>query len=424
MFNSKDINEKLKSITYGNLNWVNLNENEPDYHNKIKTFNDTILRFLNTPPKHYINRQCLANKIIQFLLREHGKYEAALPMEHLGTIERLMIPFFNPLRDHLIHSVLTYLLGGYIISKLSLFGQYLHNSTKLTPYSWKLTALLHDVGYPFEITSYFNDIYSKRYGDAKKVQSKIIDQINKTIELNGATDSPKIDLSQPNWLDQLSELSGGICSINIIKDRIDRDGYGLSWGYTNINVLKLFQETKENIGRIGEPVNHGIIGAMIVLKYMDSYFEKHNHCHHWEYGKINGRDYSYKIFVNQIINSCVSIFLHSIPRPTIGEKTISIDKSPLAFLLKLCDEFQDWERLKSKAKQDKFIDNDTIKMDYHKSDKYDIEITDTELRFKAPVNRGFEIKKELTALNNNYFPNIFINDEPLFDTNSQKKQVS
>ena len=108
-----------------------------------------IVQFLETSPEDYPKRQKYAKEIIKLILYSHGKAQLSEEIAILGEIEEHLMPIQNKLRDHVIHAVLTFLFGIYFIEELKL-------TEKITPFEWKMTALLHDIAYPYEIAFYLS----------------------------------------------------------------------------------------------------------------------------------------------------------------------------------------------------------------------------------------------------------------------------
>ncbi len=115
-----------------------------------------IEKFLNLQADDYFQRQNLALEISSLILAPHQKQDLPDLAVKLAKLERNLHEISPNQRDHICHSLLTFLLGCYIISKLKLH----HKHTDFL-FQWKLTALLHDVGYPTEILDRISNSFEK-----------------------------------------------------------------------------------------------------------------------------------------------------------------------------------------------------------------------------------------------------------------------
>jgi hypothetical protein len=131
-----------------------------------------IRRFLELDPDNYEERQNLALEASSDILFVHSKEDLPLIAVSLAKLERNLTDIQPYQRDHVCHSLLTFLLGYFMILKLDLqryFFDFL--------FQWKLTALLHDIGYSLEIIDgisneffriYEEDILKKEYDFASQ----------------------------------------------------------------------------------------------------------------------------------------------------------------------------------------------------------------------------------------------------------------
>ena len=122
-------------------------------------------------------------------------------------------------------------------------------------------------------------------------------------------------------------------------------------------------------------------------------YQKHNPLRGYDYKKHNGWSQSY--FENDVVSACSAIFIHNLPDHCFNNKKIDPAKAPVAYLLKLSDCLQDWER-PSKDNRTGFLAN-----------SYDLKIEKDRIIFTAPKERVAKIRKEI--LSSIHCPNIEFN---------------
>jgi len=199
-------------------------------------------------------------------------------------------------RDHLIHSFNVFLLGYYIINKLSniddIWKIFLRSDDpNLT---WMLASTFHDVAYPIQQIDYWvNDIL------------KIFLGLNPHMTINlGHVIPPVYDqfvrLISKEHKFPLLGLIGGFQSID--------------WKFYNLLNEKIIEK------------NHGVYSGLILAHELGI-----------RKGFYESVEKSEAFFKNHI-PACHAICCHSI------ECNIDFKKHPYAFLLKICDELQDWGR--------------------------------------------------------------------------------
>jgi hypothetical protein len=95
----------------------------------------------------------------------------------LDFLQRIEIgaQFFDEgVRDHIVHSLSTYLLAIFLVQKSERLNLY---ANRIDPLVWKIALLLHDIGYPIEIlsrqaTKFFDKIqaFRSKYLPSKKTE--------------------------------------------------------------------------------------------------------------------------------------------------------------------------------------------------------------------------------------------------------------
>lgn len=247
-------------------------------------------------------------------------------------------------RDHFIHSIEVFTLGINIFHNNKTiqeqFNNFIENSNYHNYYTtkheeffyrWGITALFHDVAYPIEIISEQLKLYAKLL-DSYSIQE---DNLNFIIKFEGTEkfdrieelkikDEYKEEFKSRNPTLKLKEYTS---CINILTKTIS-NRFSLKEDFVK-EILKSKLKDMEN----GKYIDHGFYSAIIVLKWYHSLIEKTE----W--------DPSY--FIYPIVDVAAAILLHNVFSRDLLEKTGKMDfkKYPLAFLLILCDELEEWDRI-------------------------------------------------------------------------------
>lgn len=249
-------------------------------------------------------------------------------------------------RDHYIHSVNVFILGLCIYIQNTGFREafdttnlnkteYLNSyDTKHEEffYRWGIAALFHDVGYPIEIIgkqlSKFLEFVSSVGGGAllkSRIEFENFAELNQIAEIasrseftgaykNKYASSRDLDLFKPiDLLAYKLHLSLGV-DLNVIKAALDG-----------------FVDTMAKFGFI----DHGFYSAIIVLK--------------WYGFLIQSCRYKPEYFFYPVLDSASAILLHNyyknvIMKAPFEKGSLLTHEHPIAFLLILCDELQEWDR--------------------------------------------------------------------------------
>lgn len=126
---------------------------------------------------------------------------------------------------------------------------------------------------------------------------------------------------------------------------------------------------------------HGMISALCILYIIDLLYQKNNPSR--EVNDYSG--WSQHYFAGDVVSACTAIFIHNLPSKHFKHSKISLEKAPIAYLLKLSDCLQDWER-PSHNNQQGFPAN-----------LYNIEVVNKTLNFSAPKNRKEKIIDEVVS---------------------------
>jgi hypothetical protein len=258
--------------------------------------------------RSFEDRQAKAIEIIEAVFSYHGKEELLRYLTELARIESGIKEIQPWLRDHVVHALLSFVLGIYINERL-LKGA-------VNRFVWKLAGLLHDVAYPIEV--------------AHNVLASLPSTMS---EIARRLEVPAPTLVATTKIDGLETLENGASSLDLIQDRIT------SWGL-NVDVLGTYREMQA-----GRPC-HGMYSALAVLRVLDLMYQKYNPKR--EHKRIPAvmpyLDWNQRYFEQEVVCACTAIFLHNLPPARFNGVKISRQRAPVAFLLKLCDALQDWER--------------------------------------------------------------------------------
>lgn len=250
-------------------------------------------------------------------------------------------------RDHYIHSVNVFILGLCIFAqnpnyRSAFCGAVMNREdypyaydTKNEEffYRWGLASLFHDVGYPVEIVgrqiNKFMNFATDVGGTGKKVNVQLsftnFEELNSIPEIIAKRDFTKcywtryedsiyIDMLKP--VDLLAHKLHRALGVDLKTVKFSLDDF--------VNVM----------ARCGF-VDHGYYSAIIVLK--------------WYGTLIQSAKYRPEYFFWPVLDSASAILLHNCYKNMMRKKPFSLGAlspktHPIAFLLILCDELQEWNR--------------------------------------------------------------------------------
>lgn len=246
-------------------------------------------------------------------------------------------------KGHFIHQFEVFLLGHFLIQKLlqsknsSYLLELFENKERLH-YAWLLTATAHDFGYPLELSNKLAGKFSSLYG---KLKFKTISEQYKAITYKFNIETEKELLT----IKVLDASTNKIVTINIdefihngIKSSLDLETHEVD---TVINKLK-----KESI--------HGYISSFILCNSYLEYLSKAN-----LYGKTCDK---WRIDILQMVAAAIAI--HTL-KEDVYIKRISFKNNPLAHLLFLVDNLQEWNR--TLRPHDKFASYNLLKFDFNQA---------------------------------------------------------
>ena len=253
-------------------------------------------------------------------------------------------------RDHFIHSVNVFLLGLAIYAQNSKYREYfkayilrshytkyykLENgdfSNEEFLYRWGVAALFHDIGYPVEIIGkqlkkFINDgvkSISHTYGADTAIDFKDFNEFNTIV---------KID---PNFADEFTKNYPEAKFLNLFKPT-DIIAHKISTDFDSVNVNEVVKHLDNFVYAMGEMgfIDHGFFSCILVLNSYGYLIQKYSKSH--------------EFFFYPIVDSATAILLHNYYRNVLQKNPFNLkelhpSQSPLAFLLILCDELQEWNR--------------------------------------------------------------------------------
>ena len=256
-------------------------------------------------------------------------------------------------RDHFIHSVNVFLLGLAIYSQNEKFRNVFKNYVKKSEYKkfyktkdnkfsdeeflyrWGVASLFHDIGYPFEIigkqlNKFINDgvkSISNTYDVDVSIDFKDFNEFNSIVRLEPYDfadnyraryhNSKIIDLFKP------TEIMAHKIAHNF---KFDNNQYHDLLKHLNNFVLYMKEKGF---------IDHGFFSAILVLNSYGNLMQKY----------AKNKDF----FFYPIVDSASAILLHNYYNKTLQEEPfclgpLFVESYPIAFLLILCDELQEWNR--------------------------------------------------------------------------------
>ena len=252
-------------------------------------------------------------------------------------------------RDHFIHSVNVFLLGLAIYAQNRKYREIFQTYVTGSPYKkyyqfdgefsheeflyrWGVASLFHDIGYPVEIigkqlNKFLDDSLmsiSSTYDTEIALDFKDFNEFNTIM---------KID---PNFADEFTKNYPKAKFLNMFKPT-DIMAQKIANDFSDINVNDVVKHLDSFVDIMGDNgfIDHGFFSAILVLNSYGYLIQK--------YAK------NHDFFFYPIVDSATAILLHNYYRNVLQKKPFNLkalhpSRSPLAFLLILCDELQEWNR--------------------------------------------------------------------------------
>ena len=308
------------------INWIILKEIKPYLHQvrELSRYNiseDTITPFL-LQRGDFSARQYEAIRIIEEIMNVHGKKDLIRTVIELAKVEQRIRELAPWARDHVVHALLSFILGIYvnerILRPLS--------ATPVDDFQWKLAGLFHDVGYPMEMA-------------VDALAEPFVETINKSKRaiLKGKNINAP-DLSFKLIPPTFDKLQNDVNGFDLIQERINK------WDL-RIDARRAYDRMIDS----GKAC-HGMISSLAVLYLIDLLYQKFNEKREYkdvfmrrrpQAGDIN---FNQKYFETDVVSACSAIFIHNLPKKWFANARIHRSNAPVAFLLKLSDSLQIWER--------------------------------------------------------------------------------
>ena len=276
-----------------------------------------------------------ARELYNYIQRSHKKESVFTFMEDLQLYEKTLMKIIPEQRDHYLHSASVYLLGLSIYNSHFLIRNAVNTDRNLGDedkqnssflFRWSLTACLHDIAYPLELTLKSFNKYSNKLHEIDQNNFSFI-KINRTLydRFN------LLPIIKPN---EKIDFKKNDTALGLIANRIVNNGKkGTRISYdTLLRILDKDLETNLMNGRI----DHGAFSAILILNRIHKLYEKND----W-----NTEDY-----YTDVVDAATAVFLHNAYRfsslkELFGDGIYKYDSpSPLGYLLFICDSLCEWLR--------------------------------------------------------------------------------
>lgn len=382
---------------------------------------DAIRDYLDKPTPEHIT--AIREKVSRFYHNHRTNLAHTELLNLMDSYERAAGPFVEGHRLHLDHVFNVWFLGLIMYKHLpdvrDTFQKYYEKSFpeywehnmqivtkeqacfKIFLYEWTMAALFHDVAYPFEVSvRSINRFFQESFIPVWKPPGKGPELMDNMLRFQGT------DLSEFLKLYPLENITNEeLCnnSLEILAHNISR--------LVNNNVDKSLEHIKQymqnGLAETGR-IDHWIYSALVFLKGINAAIAATDYSHIEPKDKEALMNYQYAA-----ANIASAIFLHNAYRfhfaGKLGAK-MTLDTHPLAYLLYLCDNIQEWNKYESRlahTRNEKQILQDL--------EKYRLEIKDEkflvltvpvskrkEKREPVPVSKREEEPKPEEALENVY----------------------
>jgi hypothetical protein len=266
---------------------------------------------------NFPKRQQYSLQVISQIMNAHEKQELLATLTELARVEQLVKELAPWARDHVVHALLSYIVGIYVNERL--FKPV--NNVNCSYFQWKLAGLFHDIGYPLEMAS----------NALAQPFTKTINDCGKRI---GVSTSKVGCIIVPVGL---NKLQNGIDGFDLLQSKLN------SWKL-RIDVKKAYSDMISS-----GSICHGIVSSLAVLYLVDLLYQKYNpervHANIFlQDPNKNAINFSQKYFEDDVVSSCAAIYIHNLNKEWFKDAKISQSNAPTAFLLKLSDTLQEWER--------------------------------------------------------------------------------
>ena len=267
--------------------------------------------------------------------------------------------FFPKYRDHLTHMFKVFLLGLFLYENYQEFQEALPEEDVFLPI-WTLTSLYHDIGYLIETE---DGCWGSEAGQF------VLERFNTDLALPMTQMYPQVfgKGTEKGYQERdgiYPPKANGQTDVERMLDAFQ--GFGTSvqlFVSDEANPIKTYYSLVSRLHSSRVYYDHGIVSACLLLfmrdgvdKYMNAFEGKKLAEKHAE--KRDAYLKTAKMYNEYTIIAARAIALHNIMKDwgetdiaefnrqgvTIGEFCISLEKDPFAYLLRLCDELQCWDR--------------------------------------------------------------------------------
>lgn len=375
------IQNSLKPYIDDFFNDLKLYDDYKNGHNYKDLLHASIIRFLDFE-NTYTAYEIYENFFMIYQITDEDKSEAKNIKSKYVNESNALLKLVNMMkdyedytgkliekqRDHFIHSVNVFVLGLSIYSQnvnyRDIFEEYIERSPykkyyridgevsrEEFLYRWGIASLFHDIGYPVEIigkqlAKFVNDgsqSISSKYKVNTAVNFRNFNELNTIVKVD--PNFPEIyrkDYPETNFINLYKPTD--IMAHQIFIDLYVDEGikavehYDKLSGYLN----KLISHLDNFVDYMAENkfIDHGYFSSIFVLNSYAALMQKY-------YNEMEKEKYAY--FFYPVGNSATSILLHNYYRGTLQNEEFNLgklnpNKNPLAFMLILCDELQEWNR--------------------------------------------------------------------------------
>ena len=252
-------------------------------------------------------------------------------------------------RDHFIHSINVFLLGLAVYAQNKNYRKFFKQYVLRSPYEkyykidgefsheeflyrWGVASLFHDIGYPVEIIGkqlkrFINDgvkSISNSYGADTAIDFKDFNEFNAIIKM------------ETDFADNYNAVYPESKFLNMFKPT-DIMAHKIATDFKSVNMNDVAKHLDSFVDIMGENgfIDHGFFSSILVLNSYGYLMQK--------YAK------NHDFFFYPIVDSATAILLHNYYRNVLQKKPFNLKglhpaNSPLAYLLILCDELQEWNR--------------------------------------------------------------------------------
>lgn len=314
-----------------------LRTNDNLLHSKIETLpqgtkykNIIVGYFSSVENRHDLAVQDERTKQVTGVLRtlwviENNKQETYSIIENFEKIEGLLFRV-DGYRGHYVHQFNVFALGYYILNTLERGNnavKEIFQQSSDPNFTWMLAATFHDMGYPIETIGELLKIIIRDFLRVDVPYEVEIEKILTPAFFEYTKYIAAMHVALPNSIG----YPRAVVSIEQ-STRID-------WGF--YNKLLMYLKRKD----------HGVISALLLMHSLLTQ-EKFYH----------GDTWFFSVLPDKIMPACHAISMHNLEL-----KELSFREYPYAFLLKLCDELQDWGRSIGEKDASELIDIEISSID-------------------------------------------------------------